>query len=604
MNTSPLELSEMKRKALVETNPQLQAQYAAEYAQAAQTAALRKAALPRIQSGTLEVVEIPNGYALYGKDAETGEDTFIAHLGDGVDTIFNELDEPVWPGTPEFDVAMRGWIDDGAALSEAYNFELVESKSAAAPLTKADESGVMVSIQQGPNFTESAKVPLASLKFHTPAKSGNRKWRIVNLRTNKVIDSYTPDKPVKHKPITPYPGSWAAEQKEQKLALARFRKALGFQQVGNLLEGQTTEAGVTFDYVIEPIRAEDDQAGYEVRIKASDQVTRKPRGEYTYNGLESVEAAKNYIEEMIIDRYDRKRKKFLGKTETAALRKDDSSPPLRKDFSMTRFRKAERGEDDQATRVTFRRWKGKDGEVLAILWDVDAGQGKFMMYEHVGQHGEGDIGVLSRTSPAKMSETDVKELYDELTGRGYALTVVERKPTDPQNNDWARNDKSSRPILRKEFSMNRFRKAGGDPAHESIFKQDDEADVEEDDTLWFVGDGEREEVKYYNKATDLGSGVAVLGDFVLARDSNAALDAAVERYKEMDDEELVAIIGLENIVASFRAGRDIADFFDYSGISAEQEWATADGNEIDVSEVSPALIEALGFTPSVAYRNN
>ena len=78
-------------------------------------------------------------------------------------------------------------------------------------------------------------------------------------------------------------------------------------------------------------------------------------------------------------------------------------------------------------RVIFRVWShgsGK-GDVIACLPDVPANPGHMVMYEHIGQHGEGRYwGVLARTRPAKPEE--YAALKRELEDRGYELRVLRR----------------------------------------------------------------------------------------------------------------------------------------------------------------------------------
>ena len=62
-----------------------------------------------IIEGSLEVVEIHNGYALYGQDFGL-HDVFLAHLGDGVDSFITDEDYD-----PNVDTD----------LPEAYGFNLV-----------------------------------------------------------------------------------------------------------------------------------------------------------------------------------------------------------------------------------------------------------------------------------------------------------------------------------------------------------------------------------------------------------------------------------------------------------------------------------------------
>ena len=77
-------------------------------------------------------------------------------------------------------------------------------------------------------------------------------------------------------------------------------------------------------------------------------------------------------------------------------------------------------------RVIFRKWKGKPKTIIAILPDEKGvNLGNTLMYEHIGQHGEGDYyGVISQTTLAKPDE--YKDLLTELESVGYKLKVVKR----------------------------------------------------------------------------------------------------------------------------------------------------------------------------------
>lgn len=60
------------------------------------------------------------------------------------------------------------------------------------------------------NGTQICRMSEAHLPFHTPAKSGDRSWKIVVAGSeHQVIDSYTPARVTKPKPITQFEGSWA-----------------------------------------------------------------------------------------------------------------------------------------------------------------------------------------------------------------------------------------------------------------------------------------------------------------------------------------------------------------------------------------------------------
>lgn len=60
------------------------------------------------------------------------------------------------------------------------------------------------------NGSEICRMSQAHLPFLTPAKSGDRRWKIVVAGSeHQVLDSYTPSRVKKPTPITRYEGSWA-----------------------------------------------------------------------------------------------------------------------------------------------------------------------------------------------------------------------------------------------------------------------------------------------------------------------------------------------------------------------------------------------------------
>lgn len=64
----------------------------------------------KVIQGSLEVIEIGNGFALYGRDLYTGHKIHLAHLGDGVDS---HVSDPSYDPNLDHD------------LPEAYRFEIV-----------------------------------------------------------------------------------------------------------------------------------------------------------------------------------------------------------------------------------------------------------------------------------------------------------------------------------------------------------------------------------------------------------------------------------------------------------------------------------------------
>jgi hypothetical protein len=97
---------------------------------------------------------------------------------------------------------------------------------------------------------------------------------------------------------------------------------------------------------------------------------------------------------------------------------------------MTNMNMKQGNGKDDFDRVSLRRWnKKRGGDVIAILWDATANPGKVMMYEHIGQHGEGDYQtVLQRTTHANWTDADATALLSELEGLGYNTYLVSRRP--------------------------------------------------------------------------------------------------------------------------------------------------------------------------------
>lgn len=60
------------------------------------------------------------------------------------------------------------------------------------------------------------RMPDAHLPFHTPSRSGDRAWKIVDDESGQIIDQYRPETPKASKPITPFKGSWADEMQSRK----------------------------------------------------------------------------------------------------------------------------------------------------------------------------------------------------------------------------------------------------------------------------------------------------------------------------------------------------------------------------------------------------
>lgn len=105
-------------------------------------------------------------------------------------------------------------------------------------------------------------------------------------------------------------------------------------------------------------------------------------------------------------------------------------------------------------------------------------------------------------------------------------------------------------------------------------------------------------------------------EFYVAESTEKAGEAARRYWVDMaenDRGEFACIVGAENLVAwalGESAGpgsthvHSLEEWFDLCATVPEEQWASYDGTELDVDEVSEALAEKLGFVPTVAYRHN
>jgi hypothetical protein len=87
-------------------------------------------------------------------------------------------------------------------------------------------------------------------------------------------------------------------------------------------------------------------------------------------------------------------------------------------------------ENSDRTLVIFRRGKRNPKSVIAIF-PLEIGNDSPALcssYEHDGQHGACDPGIIEDTIAAKIQETDVIELYHELLSIGYRLKIGKRIP--------------------------------------------------------------------------------------------------------------------------------------------------------------------------------
>lgn len=79
--------------------------------------------------------------------------------------------------------------------------------------------------------------------------------------------------------------------------------------------------------------------------------------------------------------------------------------------------------DTQKTKVIFRKFK--EGDIIALFPELKHyPDGSVESYQHIGQHGAADMGIISITKPVKPE--DYQELKRELEFIGYNLDVRKR----------------------------------------------------------------------------------------------------------------------------------------------------------------------------------
>ena len=85
--------------------------------------------------------------------------------------------------------------------------------------------------------------------------------------------------------------------------------------------------------------------------------------------------------------------------------------------------------DQEITRVIFKKdynkWI-KQWDVFACFPDMPANYGRTVIYQHVGQHGEGDVLYCANCKRATMDE--YYPLMQELESLGYNLKIVRKFP--------------------------------------------------------------------------------------------------------------------------------------------------------------------------------
>lgn len=105
-------------------------------------------------------------------------------------------------------------------------------------------------------------------------------------------------------------------------------------------------------------------------------------------------------------------------------------------------------------------------------------------------------------------------------------------------------------------------------------------------------------------------------EWYVAKDAEAAGKANREYWEEMannDPKEFARIVGEETLIKwglGQWAGpgsaqvRSLAEWLDAVEGCPEEQWASWDGNEIEVEDCDDEAEEEIGFRPTVAYRHN
>lgn len=76
------------------------------------------------------------------------------------------------------------------------------------------------------------------------------------------------------------------------------------------------------------------------------------------------------------------------------------------------------------TKMNFRKFK--DGDIIALMPYEQWCGIECASFMHLGQHGGADYNhVIRTTKPA--TESEYKELFDELTSIGYNIKVIKKK---------------------------------------------------------------------------------------------------------------------------------------------------------------------------------
>jgi len=217
--------------------------------------------------------------------------------------------------------------------------------------------------------------------------------------------------------------------------------------------------------------------------------------------------------------------------------------------------------------------------------------------------------------------SDNADVLDRLDAQPKSPDGIQRLTVDLYEGDTAPNPASTKRTFTGPCTLSyvRFPDGGVDVTAEDLDRDEDPQEDEEGaDVQAMTLDGdERIEVDEVRQIhPEEGSGAIVeegSREWYVFDSFESAGAFARQHWADMPTSELRSIIGDECLVAwalGEWAGpgstqvRSLGEWFDLHKDAPEETLASYDGESCDVDSVTPALVEELGFTPTVAYRIN
>jgi len=145
---------------------------------------------------------------------------------------------------------------------------------------------------------------------------------------------------------------------------------------------------------------------------------------------------------------------------------------------------------------------------------------------------------------------------------------------------------------------------------------DDTAPDDDDGELWIEIDGERHDIDRTYDGGHLTMIESGRMDWYIAADAAEAGEAAVTYWRELaegDPDEFTVLVGRDTLIA-WALGRyagpgstrvcSLREWLELWRNTPEEQWASYDCHQCQVTAISPALEDEIGFRPTVAYRHN